>query len=277
MNINDEISYNWTVGWKKEDMASPRPIVNPLLKAILEKDIKQRKYLFQQGAELEKVDKCTFERVLYHVLDNKEVIQLLIEHGFHGIFGNFTSFQCVTPQAYCSGLIARAWQLGAYDVMELLAQNGFSYSMYYYFIMDQDYDMDEECFKRGDVRAIKILVENGLPPSTFDWACKKYPNSKVTRYLNDDADIEYNSIALSPYLFTPIPKPKLEKVGFFFRKSTIAANEKLIRKYNLLLAAQKKWIDELGIGHEEWLKMCEEKRKQDREFWELVIDMSNVK
>lgn len=77
MDINEPISYRWTLGWDEEGMISPKPTVNRLLKAMIEKNVGEMERLFQQGASLKKTDKETLRRVFYHVLDDYDVVACL--------------------------------------------------------------------------------------------------------------------------------------------------------------------------------------------------------
>ena len=61
-NVNDTISFNWDYGWCSENMPSSRPLVNPLIKAMLNENPDEMEQLFCMGAEIEKTDSSTFER-----------------------------------------------------------------------------------------------------------------------------------------------------------------------------------------------------------------------
>ena len=50
--------------------------MNRLLKAMIKKNANEMERLFQQGASLKRTDKETLQRVLYHVLDDYDVIYL---------------------------------------------------------------------------------------------------------------------------------------------------------------------------------------------------------
>lgn len=51
MGINDEISYQWPYAWDADNMASEKPVVNRLLKAMIEKDIVEMEKLFSLGGQ----------------------------------------------------------------------------------------------------------------------------------------------------------------------------------------------------------------------------------
>ena len=48
---NEPIPYRWTLGWD-EGMVSPRPTVNRLLKAMIEKNANEMERLFQGVGQL---------------------------------------------------------------------------------------------------------------------------------------------------------------------------------------------------------------------------------
>ena len=77
-DINKPIEYDWKLGWNGG--TEPYPIVNPLLKAIIEKDIKTVQILESQGASLRACNVTTLSRVIFHVanLKNYFKIQLLL-------------------------------------------------------------------------------------------------------------------------------------------------------------------------------------------------------
>ena len=62
MDINEEINYTWQFGWDKKGYGEPRPIVNRLLRAIIEKNVDEMESLFDKGASLEKIHRVSFER-----------------------------------------------------------------------------------------------------------------------------------------------------------------------------------------------------------------------
>ena len=63
MDINEPIPYRWTLGWD-EGMVSPRPTVNRLLKAMIEKNANEMERLFQQGASVDQhIIICHFRRI----------------------------------------------------------------------------------------------------------------------------------------------------------------------------------------------------------------------
>lgn len=257
MDINAEIQYDWKFGWDTNAMSEPRPIVNRLLKAIIEGNIRQMEALFVQGASLEKIDKLTLQRALFHVLGNFDVVHCMVKHGFHGLFGFFQYFECYEPAGYSWKLLGRAWYLGAYNVMDLLAKAGF-WDMYFC-SAGKGYDGIELCFYKNDVQAIVILLENGYWRQSIEEYTLKYPNSKVTAFLDSHPCVHRKSISLDPEKFEVIKKPELEKPGFFNKSRIKKENEYKMMNYADRVNAQKEFIK--AIGEERWMserkQICE--------------------
>lgn len=251
-NIDQIIPYNWPFGWSVEGMANPQPIVNRFLKVIIEGEIPLMESLYQQGATLESIDKETFHRVLYHIINKYDVMSWLIRHGM--------SFQntdyCIDPDGYRWGLIARAWYIGAYDVMELLAYYGFN--ELYFCVNGNGWDAAELMFKNGDVQAMKILKEHGyieavdyaygIPYSIYR---RKYPNSKVTLYLEENPVIRRKSVGMDYLKFRRIPEPKLEKEGILHRKDSRRRNEIVMADYNDRISTQQEYLKKFSY------KLCD--------------------
>lgn len=238
-DINGVIQYKWTFGWTSENMSEPAPIVNRLLKAIIEGDIHQMDELYKQGAALSKMHRATFERALFHIIGEYDTISWLIRHGMTAE----STRDCIGIDGYIWGLLARAWYVRAYDVMELLAYFGFDWTVFC--INGNGYNAVEEIFKKDDIRAMRILKEHGFIEE-YGYAHSvyrlKYPNSKVTFYLEEYPVIKRKSVGLDNFKFRTIPKPELEKKGLFNRKKVQERNEIRIADYNDRLRAQKEYL-----------------------------------
>lgn len=242
-NINEPIAYNWTFGWSVDGMSNPKPIVNRLLKAIIEKDTSQMEDLYRKNATLEEINKETFERVLYHVIDTYDVISWLVKHGMSSDVFSY----CIEPDGYIWGLIARAWYLHAYDVMDLLAYHGFDRLSFC--INGKGWNIESLIFERDDVRAMKILKEHGyIEDEDYVYGYpypiyrRQYPNSKVTAYLEENPIIIRKSMGLDNFKFHKIPKPELERETLFHRKEIRKRNEIKIVDYNDRIRAQKEYL-----------------------------------
>ena len=253
MDINEPISYRWTLGWD-EGMVSPRPTVNRLLKAMIEKNANEMERLFQQGASLKKTDKETLQRVLYHVLDDYDVIACLVRHGFTSQYGAmimksdyYADDECWSPYGYGSGLPGRAWSMKSYKVLKLLVDQGFEKMSFS--IKDQFYDAEELSYQREEIDVVKLFLENGRSIEHYEISnfFRRYPTNKITKFLEGYPLIKRRSALLDPLLFKKIPEPQLVKVGFFGKKAAQEKNNRILADYNDRVAAQKRFIEQAGI------------------------------
>lgn len=249
-NINEQIPYHWTFGWSVEGMSNPKPIVNRLLAALIDGNIQRLDNLYSQGATLMEADEDTFRRILYHVIDKYDVIYWLLHHGMT----SKNSYECIGPDGYLWGPIARAWYVKAYDVMELLAYYGFDKMSFC--INGEGWYIDELIFKYGDLRGIKILKEHGYIENVnyvygypYSVLRQKYPKSKVTIYLDNNPLIRRKSVGLDDMKFYEIPKPNSEKIRLFHRKEIIKRNEIALADYNDRVRAQKEYRKTFPKGY----------------------------
>lgn len=253
MDINEPIPYRWTLGWD-EGMVSPRPTVNRLLKAMIEKNASEMERLFQQGASLKKTDKETLQRVLYHVLDDYDVIACLVRHGFTSRYGAmimrsdyYADDECWSPYAYSSGLPGRAWSMKSYKVLKLLVDQGFEEMSFS--IKDQFYDAEVLSYEREEIGVVKLFLENGRSIEHYEIHnfFRRYPTNKITKFLEGYPLIKRRSALLDPLLFEKIPEPQLVKIGFFGKKVAQEKNNRILADYNDRVATQKKFIEQAGI------------------------------
>lgn len=233
-NINEAIPYKWTFGWSIENMSNPKPIVNRLIKAIIEGDISQMEYLYKHGASLRKTDKETFQRVLFYVISECDTISWLVNHGMT----SENTRDCIDIDGYIWGLLARAWYVKAYDVMELLAYYGFDWLSFC--INGKVWNAERLIFKNDDICAMKILKEHGFIENVEN--LYEYPRSKVTDYLKEHPLIKRKSVGLDGFKFSQIPEPTLEKGRVISRKKVREKNELKIADYNDRLRAQKEYL-----------------------------------
>lgn len=272
MNINGQIAYEWRLGWS--GMSEPKPVVNRLIKAILEKNVPEMERLFACGAEIKACNEGTFGRTLFYVLNNYAVINSLVQHGFTAIYpysGFRDNFECYDSDGYCWGCLGRAWRLGAYDVVRLLAQNGFKATQIHY--KGDVYYVEELVFANDDIKTTKILLENGFFRKTIEEISSRYPNSKVTYFLQENAVIHRETIALSNFKYSEYPKPKLKKPGLFNKKRVKAYNDMLMADYYDYIRAHNQFVNSIGV--EKWKNICR-KLEQDTEFLSYAMcDVSN--
>lgn len=268
MGINDEINYKWPFAWK--GMSSPKPTVNRLLSAIIEKDVEKMECLFSQGATIEGMDESTFQRALFHLLGETPVIKCLVKHGFIRIYDNYKiPEKCIEPESYFWGIPARAWYLGNYEVFELLVQNGFGEM----FICSkgEGYEGVELIAKKNDIRAAKILLENGYPRWEFEREANRWPDSSVVRFLQENPVVHRKSFVLDYFKFKTIPKPQLETPGIFNRKKVEKRNAIIMEDYKDRLSAQNRFIE--SIGRERWKNIVKEKEEGDELITQVMMDI----
>ncbi len=262
MDINEAIPYAWPFGWDSENMSREAPVVNRLLKAIIEKNVNEMNDLFSKGATIKGIDEATFERALFHMLGDYPVIKCLVEHGFIGAYGDYEYCQtCLEPAGYFWGILARAWVIGNMDVFKLLAQNGFGDMSIC--SNGEGYYGEELIIKRNDVQAAIILMENGYPRKEFlcERYMNRYPNSEVLGYLQLHPLIPRKTIMLDDFKFREIPLPRLEEPGFFNRKKVRQRNKILLQDYEDRVIAQERFKRELGI--EKWNEIVNKKEESD--------------
>ncbi len=243
-DINETISYKWVFGWSVEGMPNPKPIVNRLIKAIIEGDVSEMEFLYKKGASLKKTDTDTFQRVLFHVISKYDTIKWLVNHGMT----SENTVNCIGVDGYIWGLLARAWYVKAYDVMEILAYYGF-YRLCYC-INGKAWDALELIFQKDDIQAMKILKEHGFIEDVdylygypYPILRRKYPQSKVTLYLEEHPIIKRKSVGLDNFKFRTIPEPNLEKEGVFFKKNIKERNKLKIADYEDRIRAQKEYLN----------------------------------
>lgn len=269
MGINDEISYQWPYAWDADNMASEKPVVNRLLKAMIEKDIVEMEKLFSLGATIEEIDEASFQRALFHLLGDYPVIKCLVDHGFVGYYYPYMYMdKCVEPETYFWGITIRAWYLGNYDVFELLARNGFG--KLYLCSKGEDYEGEELIIRRNDVRATLILLENGYPREKFMWYKDKYPNSKVIQFLEANPVIHRQSGVLDPFKFSKIEKPRMKEAGFFNRTKIEKENAILIEDYEDRILAQKRFIQ--MIGEQNYNNIVKKNEETEKEVSQMMTE-----
>lgn len=271
MDINAPIQYEWKLGWDKDGMSESRPTVNPLLKAIIEKDVDEMERLFAQGATLKKINKSTLERAVFHILDDYQVVSCMVKHGFHGFFGAFEYFECVAPDAYIWKPLARAWYLGAYSVFELLAKYGFSNQLWFCIGGEVTYDVEKLIVAKNDLRAAKILLEYGYPRVSFEFLRNQYPNSNVMRYLDEHPVLNRKLLSLDNCRFKTIKKPEMEKPGLFNRKRVEKRNSDMMADYMNRLEAQQN-LRKL-LGEKNWKRVVHDTALLDEAMAMIASDM----
>lgn len=242
-------------------MSEKAPIVNPLLKAILEKNVAEMDKLYKQGASLKACNQETFGRILFHVMDNYPVMEWLVQHGLSKMgeyafkSNEINNDECYTPNGYVWGLSARAYYLKAYDVMELLCAHGFSG-----FQMGGTNAslVDMQILRAGDERGIKILLENGYCiQNTYFRTYDEYMGC-YEKYIVNRPQVKRKTIGLGSK-YAP-KEPSYEKVPLLFgKKAAETRNRRRKEDYEDNLRAYQEFKASLG---EEYDKLVQ-KEKED--------------
>lgn len=240
--IDQAIPYTWTLGW---NMPKHKPVVNLLIKAILDQNCTAIDDLLARGASLKCCDLLTLRHALFHVAGNYSVMARLVANGlsrvgtdvdFHGDNG-INDPTCVSPVGGRWGLIGRAYYLEAYDVMNLLAANGFDDYKCYEPGWDESWYADFHILRTEDRRGIQILMENGY---VLD---RRYEHLVLER-----SQIRRKSVGLDPWKFrTDMPRPWYEDEPLLFgRASAQARNARRREDYEDRIRALKEFRETFG-------------------------------
>lgn len=269
-NINAPIRYKWTLGWG-DGIGQDRPVVNLLLKAIIERNVVEMDKLYKQGASVKACDETTLQRVLFHVVDNYPVMEWLVKHGVSrigrdiDINGNngINDEKSISPAGYQWGLAGRAYYLEAYNVMNLLCAYGFSDFYCYEGGWENGWDADRQIFRTGDEKAIKILLENGY--IFDDWR-------DYEKYVLPRPQVKRKTIGLDPLKFSRgIPTPSYETVPLLFGKKDVERrNKRRQEDYEDRVRAYKEFVNAFGAGYKQIVMKREE---NDRIMGEIYSDM----
>ncbi len=280
MRIDEPISFRWPYEWHSENMSTRKPVVNVLLKALIEENYLEIKRLYEQeNASLLYSDEGTLARIIYEKLNNYKFIEFLLRNqlitSFIGMPGSLYLKCCYGPDGYSWNLLARAGILNAYDVMDLLARYRFGGTSYC--IGGEGYELEDHLFRHNDITGFKVLHENGATKCEFNssgeylpWLMwrRKYPNSKVTSYISAHPIPKRKSLGLDSDAFYKITSPALEKEGVFGKKSARYRNEMRIKDCEDRIRAQNNyldWLESKGLL-QEWLDM---ERKRAQTPWRL--------
>lgn len=257
-NINSPIPYQWRLGWGEG--VGGQPIVTPLLKAVIEKNLPEMERLAAQGASLKASDKTTLRRILFHVADCYPVMEWLVKHGVSRIGhdldvnGNngINDAQCLSPAGYSWGLTARAYYLKAYDVMDLLAAHGFDNFTCYDLGWDEAWEADDHILRKGDAKGLKVLLENGYVFQDFPFYRKYYE-----LYVLGRAQVRRRTIGLDHCKFSKsVPSPRYEDEPLIFgRKEAKARNARRREDYEDRARAHREFVQAYGSGNlDDYLK-----------------------
>lgn len=148
--------------------------------------------------------------------------------------------KCISPYGFFWGLTARAYYLKAYDVMALLAANGFDEFACYDKGWNDTWYADKHIWRTGDLKALRILLENGY---VYDLASEKY--------ILGRPQVRRKTIGLDPAKFhKSISPPKYEDEPLFFgRKEAKARNARRREDYEDRVRAHKEFQNSFGIDN----------------------------
>lgn len=250
IDINKPIPYRWQ--WKWIDMPGV-PVVNPLMKAIIERNIPEMYALVQRGASLKALDKYTLKRVLWQHIKDVRIFKFFVDQGaryYWRDLDNISSMidECTNDIGYSSGTVAWAYYCGAYDVFELLLSCGYI-NKYICFngAQDKTTDLIKVIFERNDVNAVKLLMEYGLSRSEIENKYNEnyYYDNPCYQYIINNIVFHRKSYVLNNRLFYQIPQPELIKPGLFNKKKVLAYNEALMEDYRDQLRVQQEFMSRL--------------------------------
>lgn len=278
-NINDPIPYEWKLGWDEEGMCG-KPTVNPLLKAILEKDVDEMKHLHDMGASLSAMHKETFKRVLYHVANSYPVMKWLVDHGFSRI-GNDIDYsgnngindqKTISPTGHFWDVSARAYYTKAYDVLELLVAHGFDEFHCYEEEWGNSKYADHDILMKRDEKGIRILLENGYIFS-YSTLMPRWIRDRYNEFILGRSQVRRKTVGLDAEKFKlTVTPPQYEDVPLIFgRKEAQARNARIKEDYEDRVRARKEFIKKFGEA--KFLEYAKGKKASDDEFTKLMASI----
>ncbi len=242
MDINTQITYRFPYKWAIDGMPG-HPIVNPLMKAIIEDNITEMYSLVKDGASIYKLDQGTLGRVLFNKISDIRIAKFFIDCGARGYYEGMYSRmynELYDDYGYLSGGLALAYYGKSYNVFKLLAENGFSRTSMCF--SGHGMDLLKVINQRDDVEALKVLLENGFSRNEIEWTISRNSSSKCGKFLYDNPVIHRKSAALDPLLSKSIPYPSLNTPKFLHKKE----NKIKIDDYEDRVKAQKSFLNSIG-------------------------------
>lgn len=230
MDINQPINYIFPYHWSG---MKGQPIINRLMKAIIEENISEMYSLVHNGASINCLDQETIGRVLFNKISNHEIAKFLIYCGARGYYdGNRFYNECYDDNGYRSGGMALAYYYNCLNVFELLAENGFNKTSIC--LNGHLFELLELIVRNDDADALKLLLENGFSRIEIEWAISKEGSSRCSRLLRENPVIHRKSAALEGCLIREIKAPQLKTPKLFHKKE----NQMLIADYQDRIAAR---------------------------------------
>lgn len=210
-NLDAPIYYNFPWSWS-ESCLGRKPVINPLMKAIIEQNISEMYSLINRGAKIEALDRLTLQKTIWYHIKNIKIFQFFIDNGARGYYqqGYFVNDKisrlienCVNDHrdGYSAATVAWAYYCGAYDVFELLLSNGyFGKNICFDGAKNQSTDLIKVIFERNDVNTIKMLMEYGCPRSEIDngYNAYHYSDNPCYQYVMNNIVYHRKSYVIIP-------------------------------------------------------------------------------
>lgn len=237
MDINQQINYKYPYRWDNKGMPG-KPIVNRLLKALIEDNLSEAQRLINAGASLQKIDNTTFEHSLFHLLENYKTVKFMTDNGLNHIF--FPYLKCLDGGGYQWDLTGRAYYLNNRNVLELLFSKGFEPGQFWK--GDNTYYIDKYAMQNHNTVLIDIMLSHGYPKrsllSTTNYGTEAY------QYVENAIVMNWKSYGLGD-LDREICRPNPPKFEFLMTKRKRERYEMQKKSYLLELAARQKYISNL--------------------------------
>lgn len=243
MDINSPINYPFPYRWDSDGMPG-RPVVNRLMKAIIEENISEMYSLVRNGASILLLEQGTLGRVLYYKITNYDIAKFFVDCGARGYFDGFDNAmynECYDDYGYTCGGTALAYYRNAKDVFKLLAENGFDKTSLCFDGADL-IDLLDLIKQNDDADSLLVLLENGFSRRDIEWAMRNSSANRCKTLLANNPVIHRKTAALESNLTSAIPEPHLKTPKFLHKKE----NDILIADYKDRLDARKRLLDSLS-------------------------------
>lgn len=239
VNMNSPINYPFPYKWSSDGM-SGQPIVNPLMKAIIEENITEMYSLVKNGASIHCLDEGTLGRVLFNKITNYQIAKFFVDCGGRGYFINHKMYkECYDDYGYISGGMALAYYYNANNVFKILAENGFKTTSICF--NGQGFDLLDLIKRRDDVNALKFLLENGFNRSHIEWEFKNC-SGYCSKFLLDNPVVHRKSSVLEFDLCADIRMPNLKTPKFLHKKE----NNLILEDYKDRINAKRKFLNSIS-------------------------------
>lgn len=244
------------------------PVVNPLIKAIIEHDYASMDNLYTNGARLSSCHEETLQVALFYSIDDYRTMSWVIDHGLYGRLNarnarsDWLCRECVDSDGYSWDLLSRAWFVDAYDVMELLIERGLGEQFPQYCMRGVGFKLLYQMFKQQDIKGVRLLRAHGYQLKPWDPSVnhynllkEEYPNSLVVCDIENHPLVTRKGFGMDVHFLTAargsIKAPKLRQVRFLHRKEDQRWNELESADYADRVRAQKEFSKRLALYQEQ--------------------------